>query len=82
MALSGVEPQGVALWGDCEFILGHAGFEVQHGTANGQVPLPPGSWNLDFRKNSRLKDGHHLPRGGRELRGGEGSTQALWSTGM
>lgn len=28
VALSGVETQGLALWGDYEFILGHAGFEV------------------------------------------------------
>ena len=43
--------EGMALWGDYEFILGCSGFEV-HVQPNGKVPLSAGYWNLDFRKKS------------------------------
>lgn len=45
-----------------------------------QEKFPTERWNLGVVSKSAF--GAHLPRGGRELRGGEGSTQALWNTGM
>ena len=51
MALSG-DPRGMALWGDYEFILRRAGFEVHMVQPSGKIPLSAGWWNLDFRKKS------------------------------